>query len=338
MKMNKTTKIIVPVLAMAMGAALVGSVSSTLAWFQYSTKAQASFVGATVYEAENLEIKASVSTDQEESWKSNLTREDVKHLAGVTTNNPKKFVPITTGAFAATDSLNGVNSFYNSVEKGIAGVDTYGGRHAKEENFIQFDLYIRYKRTGASTEYLAKQLNLVDLTITDAANTDNGQLDLYKAVRVQFSTGSATTDTNMLFASNKDSGAGETITTDTYGQLDLDGEDGPDTALVYDWQTSATPIIYGEENSTQVAYNADYRGTAQSPVAFSKTLGNLTTDSANPFKVTVTIWIEGWQKLGYKHGSTAPEALESASASWDKDVYAGKDFMVGMRFQADDIA
>ena len=50
-------KIIIPVAALAMGVALVGSVSSTLAWYQYSTKAQAAFIGTSIGESENLEIK-----------------------------------------------------------------------------------------------------------------------------------------------------------------------------------------------------------------------------------------------------------------------------------------
>ena len=42
MKMNK---IIIPAAMLAVGVALVGSISSTLAWYQYSTKAQAAFIG-----------------------------------------------------------------------------------------------------------------------------------------------------------------------------------------------------------------------------------------------------------------------------------------------------
>ena len=337
MKMNKTTKIIVPVLAMAMGAALVGSVSSTLAWFQYSTKAQASFVGATVYEAENLEVKASVSTDTDQVWKSNLTRSDVSHLAGISQPSDKKFVPITTSAFGLNSHLSGSESFYNSVEKGVAGLDTYGGRHAKEENYLQFDLTFRYKRTGDSEPtYLAKQLSLVDLTITDSANANAGELDLYKAVRVQFSTGSAENQ-NILFASDHAATTQEQIVTDTYGQLDLDGEVGPDTALVYDWQSAGSAITYGVSGSQQTAYNAAYRGTQENPVPFKKSIGNI-PNTTTGLTVTVTIWIEGWQKLGYKQGDTSMEALSTPSAAWNSTIYAGKSFMVGMRFQADDIA
>ena len=54
MKMNK---IIIPAAMLAVGVALVGSVSSTLAWYQYSTKAQAAFIGTSIGQSENLEIK-----------------------------------------------------------------------------------------------------------------------------------------------------------------------------------------------------------------------------------------------------------------------------------------
>ena len=41
-------KIIIPAAMLAVGVALVGSISSTLAWYQYSTKAQAAFIGTSI--------------------------------------------------------------------------------------------------------------------------------------------------------------------------------------------------------------------------------------------------------------------------------------------------
>ena len=60
---------------LAVGVALVGSVSSTLAWYQYSTKAQAAYIGTSVGKSENLEIKKVDGT-----WVSSLLASDIQDL------------------------------------------------------------------------------------------------------------------------------------------------------------------------------------------------------------------------------------------------------------------
>ena len=85
-------KIIIPAAALAMGIALVGSVSSTLAWYQYSTKAQAAFIGTSVGQSENLEIQKA-----DEKWTSNLTNAEVNALAGINESYPN-LLPVTPGA------------------------------------------------------------------------------------------------------------------------------------------------------------------------------------------------------------------------------------------------
>ena len=199
------------------------------------------------------------------------------------------------------------------------------------------DLTFRYKRTGDSEPtYLAKQLSLVDLTITDSANANAGELDLYKAVRVQFSTGSAENQ-NILFASDHAATTQEQIVTDTYGQLDLDGDNNLDTALVYDWQSPGSAITYGVSGSQQTACNAAYRGTQENPVPFKKSIGNI-PNTTTGLTVTVTIWIEGWQMhSGVPTGNKDTSSEAPSSAIWDPAVYNNFKFNVGMRFQAEDI-
>ena len=317
MKMNK---IIIPAAMLAVGVALVGSISSTLAWYQYSTKAQAAYIGTSAGASENLQIKKKDGT-----WASNLTSTDIAAL--METNVGSELTPITpattgNGNLSATAALPG--SFYNSVETGVAVAETYGGRTASNKNYVQFTLNIRYLETNYSNPsspytYANKALKLVDLTIVDESTNE----DLYKAVRVHFSTSAS----NNLFM--RDSTNGETVETATYGKLDTDNDHAYDKGWVYEWDTSAEEIIYGQNNSIQTAYNANYSA------GLNHQIGVIPGSIEEGLAVTVTIWLEGWQKLS---GVPANNIEDSSSAMWKPDIYANKTFKVGMRFQAEDIA
>lgn len=315
MKMNK---IIIPAAMLAVGVALVGSISSTLAWYQYSTKAQAAYIGTSAGTSENLQIKKKDGT-----WASNLTSTDIAAL--MEANVGSELTPITpaaTGSLSETAALPA--SFYNSVETGVAGAETYGGRTATNKNYVQFTLNIRYLKTnysntGSPYTYANKALKLVDLTIVD----DSTNEDLYKAVRVHFST----SDGNSLFM--RDSSDTEKVETATYGKLDTDNDHVYDKGWVYEWDTSAEEIIYGQNNSIQTAYNANYSA------GLNRQIGVLPGSVEDGLAVTVTIWLEGWQKLS---GVPTGNIEDNSSAMWNPTIYANKTFKVGMRFQAEDIA
>ena len=318
MKMNK---IIIPAAALAMGVALVGSVSSTLAWYQYSTKAQAAYVGTSVGQSENLEILKADGT----TWASNLLISDVDDLINLQANVGTNLSPITpavNGNLAANAALPA--NFFNSVETGVEGYGTYGNRYASKANYVEFTLNIRYRKTnyeiaqGDPNNYPSKKIKLVNLTILGPNGDGN---DLYKAVRVHFSTNT----NNSLFLN--DGSADETVNTNTYGKLDTDSKDGLDKGWVYEWE-NASEIVYGAENSVQTAYNANAIDSTSGHL-----IGSTPASDEDGLAVKVTIWLEGWQKLsGIPNGN----ADTGSSAVWDPAVYARKNFKVGMRFQAED--
>lgn len=323
-------KIIIPAAALAMGVALVGSVSSTLAWYQYSTKAQAAYIGTSVGQSENLEIKKA-----DGSWASNLSSTDVDALINLQANVGTNMSPITPAIntnLAANAALPA--NFFNSVETGVAGYDTYGNRYATKANYVEFTLNVRYKTTNykidpsVSTQdgYPTKLLKLVDLTIVDDAGAANAEKDLYKAVRVHFSTES----NKSLFASDKQSSE-QNIETNTFGKLDTDNANGLDKGWVYEWdQDSAAEIVYGANNTVQASYNANAIDHTNGHL-----IGTIPASEENGLAIKVTIWLEGWQKLSGVPAGNAEAA--STSAMWDPAVYARKHFKVGMRFQAADV-
>ena len=316
-------KIIIPVVAIAMGAALVGSVSSTLAWYQYSTKAQAAYIGTSIGETENLEIKTK-DNQGNPKWVSKADSGDVAQLVddGVGTH----ILPVSPAVAAADGNLDEDDAlpaeFYNSVETGVSGIDTYGSRRATVANYVQFTLNVRYNKDGG---YLAKKIVLNDLTITDAAGQSNAEGDLYKAVRVHISTSSK----KYLFLRDDNASANEKVATATYGKLDTDNSGDYDTEWGYEWETPAD-AIYGVDGSTQTAFNTKY-----STAFANKELGQTVASDGDGLAITVTIWIEGWQKLA---GTDSHNKDNGAAAIWDPTIYNNKQFKVGMRFQAEDIA
>lgn len=318
MKMNK---IIIPAAMLAVGVALIGSVSSTLAWYQYSTKAQAAYIGTSVGETENLEIK--VKDGEGWKWVSRADSGDINNL--LAENVGSHILPVSPAVAAADGNLDEDDAlpsqFYNSVETGVSGIDTYGSRRADVANYVQFTLNVRYNKNGG---FPAKKIMLNDLTITDAAGQSNAEGDLYKAVRVHFSTSS-----NKYLFLRDDANSNEKVATDTFGKLDTDNSGTYDTEWGYEWE-SPVDAIYGVNNSTQTALNTKFNG------AFSnKELGRTISSDGDGLAITVTIWIEGWQKLS---GTKATNKDNGNGAIWDPTIYNNKQFKVGMRFQAEDIA
>ena len=328
MKMNK---IIIPAAMLAVGVALVGSISSTLAWYQYSTKAQAAYIGTSVGQSENLEIQK-----KDTKWASNLPSSEVEKLAGADVA-PKNLIPVTPGItgdgnLAKDAALPAIANFENSIETGVEG---YGDQRGDiTTNVVQFTLKIRYKKTDSAITYQAKKLKLVDLTIMENAGSPSSKSDLYKAVRVHFSAG----ESNRLYANNGVN-TDETITTATYGNLDtgnngLDAQNNPiyDKKEGYEWEpASQQNVVYGISGSNQVAYNSSYEDNLDWEI------GTLPANSAEGLAVKVTIWLEGWQKLlGIPDGNADDRGEHPESAMWDPQTYVNAKFNVGMRFQAVD--
>lgn len=313
-------KIIIPAAMLAVGVALVGSISSTLAWYQYSTKAQAAFIGTSVGKAENLEILTANGT----TWKSNLTSTDVNALAATSGQYPN-LLPVTPGITVAKDgAIPAKTAFKEGIETGVNG---YRG-DAQAANVIQFDLKMRYKKTADEVTYEAKKLKLSDLTIMNNANNTKGA-DLYKTLRVHLSVvgGSG----NYLFANDTSLAATE-FSINTFGNLDTDNDNEYDKQIGYEWEEK-NPVIYGNDGTTETSYNASALDLENNPLE----LGQLAADE-NGTTIRVTIWIEGWHKLSGIDANNKDYGSDSHTAAvWDPTQYVGQKFNIGLRFQAEDI-
>ena len=329
--MNK--KIIVSTLALAMGAALAGSVSGTVAWFQYSTRAQAAFIGTTAHCSEALEIKANAvgATASATGFSTELTASQVASACELTGT---AIEPITYGAALAADDALTVSNFKRNPIYQHFDYDEWIA--ADNTNYYQFELNFRVKDIdGESTAtYLSKDLYLIDLDIVSLdANDALDTHDLYKAVRVHINCG----DNNLLFANNGDE-TKTTVTTALGAQMDLNNDGKVDTTEGYEWNPGSTEA-YGDDSLEQVANNTEGYSFADDsdPSDIDGTaLGTILANEKGGLKVTVTMWLEGWQELSENpDGNAATPANNTAVKLWDPEVYVGAKFAVGFRFACD---
>ena len=321
MKISKN-KIIVSTLALAMGAALAGSVSGTVAWFQYSTRAQAAFIGTSAHCSEMLEIKSLGPTAT--AYKSELLSSEVKNMDGYGTD----LQPISSGDMALDAALTPANFYKNPIYQ-INDSSVWGA--ATNANFVQLQFYVRLRDVNSSDGWMEDHnLYLKDLSIVslNAAGTEvDNSNDLYKAIRVHVAAG----DYHKTFAANGvDSAA--TIITNTHGNLDLNGDGNLDTTARYEWNAAGSLIDYGT-SGTQTVNNASKSGMfaddETDPTSIDAgtagLIGEIPND-ANGLLVTVTMWIEGWTTLSDGVGESTNAAV------WEPATYIGKKFGVGFRF------
>ena len=85
MKINKI-KFVVTTLGVCSAIAMIGSVSSTIAWYQFSTRTSAAFLGASAGTSGNLKLRIKGTN----SWLNDLTYHDIDdYLKSINKQVPK---------------------------------------------------------------------------------------------------------------------------------------------------------------------------------------------------------------------------------------------------------
>lgn len=314
MKTNNK-KLIVGALGLLAGAGLVGSLSGSVAWYQYSTRATMSYMGTSVHCTEALQISLDGT-----NWYSDLTSAQIIAAAG--THTGMKLQPVTEGAARAKDLATAPGSFKGNPIYQYFNYSTWTA--ADNAAYLQYDVYLRVKDiNGATPEtFLEKDVYLADLTVAANAKSLDGYAnagvqaaDFAKGLRFHITNGT----TGNLITTHTDD-----VTTTLGGYLDLNNDTANDKSTGYEWdETVATK--YGDDTLTQVAgklSSFDVDDSIADFVITDKTaLGQTNTKGNNQaLKFTVTIWLEGWAELG-----------SPAKSVWDVSKYI-HDFQVGMRF------
>ena len=293
MKTNNTKKIVVSVLALAMGAGLAGSISGSVAWYQYSTRAAASIAGTSAGTTRNL-LVSKTGTD---GWAQYVSYD-------ATTFKPAS-VYYDEGNLVFVE-----HPVYQYEELPAAQGTGYKAEYT-------FYFKCMDNNGGGEAQVADKDIYLSYFAIRNTS-TGAGAKDITPAVRV-FIDG-----TNDFLISA--SGA-ETVTN---GSLDLNNNTHPDTEGFDTLDSGVTPINYKNKATIGLSYqpvapakavvNTDnaYEFASNDTDALSKKVLTKTKASGASDAVTVTIWIEGWQQLG-------------GSSLWDA-TWISQNFAVDMQF------
>jgi hypothetical protein len=299
-----------------MGLSLVGAITGVVAWYQYSTRATASFIGTSVANTGLLQIGKKTGTNTY-TW--------YRDLSGATlteTTNGNKLTPVTFGAIA-DGTIPG--TAYMQPEAGTKRGDTdaYANwKHAKAgEEYLQFEVYLQAKKvannaTTGADELVEVPVYLSDITLADVTS---GKL-ASEALRVHIAVDGETTSTFLISKTSQ-------TQLPLYGNLDLDGDGEKDVVGGYQWEEGRNALLeYGKNGDTQTT-----KGISELVVARDESgnitgtdLANkkiLTTKSTGPTKLTITIWLEGWH---FYSGSN--------TAIWDGTKTANTNVNVGLTF------
>ena len=269
MKLNKN-KIIVSALALVIGTSLAGSVTGTLAWYQYSTRANVSFIGESSGISGNLQMRFASESDDNTAWRTRITwQEMAAELVANNHNYAKKMVPMTYGKMGRDEALPAkayVQPRY--LETAMAN-----WAEAEEQNYAQFELQLRFnERDGVKegeqgqekdAKNIERKVYLSKLLIQEDANNGDKD-DLSDAIRVHVSSTYKEMDrvtdpdhpvlkaaeTKNRLISNK---GGATL---TEGKLDLDNDGQPDQdypagdefGFGYQYDNQNQPILDDQNN------------------------------------------------------------------------------------------
>lgn len=262
MIINKT-KFVVASLVICSTFALVGSISSTIAWYQYSTRVSTVYLGTSAGSQGNLKLRIK-GTDK---WLSDLTYKDIADYLAAN-NKGQKITPITSGPLNGEDALpvdeNGNYTFYKNPKENLTERVSYSDWLLGDDSMyvsIPFELsYIVDNGNGDS--FLEKDVYISDLLIQEdwknKQDVNNQKKDLSSAIRVHISSyqsnDQANTTFNRLISKN-----GGTILTEGY--LDLDGNGNLDEYL-----TGAPGANYGfgDEDNIERHYIAYGEGQQSS--------------------------------------------------------------------------
>lgn len=317
----KKNRLIVPALTLLAGLTLAGSISGTIAWYQYSTRANGAYLGMSGGTTGNLQLRLDGG-----EWLTRLTKNDIaSYLAA--NNLGQKVQPITSGDMDKDDALPA--DFYRNP---IAGKGEYSKwQKADESNYVSLPLELRFvERNGSGENNVAKDVYLSDLYI--AADDANGTVkkDLSDAIRFHVASDDGVNQINRLISKNGGSIA-------VNGKLDLDGDGELDQAYTgnkygFGDGNQLVDVVYGEGN--QVAYAAKVEDgllvkTNEDDLDLdelelngaSKSIGKTLASSSEYLKVNITIWVEGWQEF-------------ANSPIWDAD-YIDSQFDIGFEFATD---
>ena len=182
MKTYNAKKVVVSVLALAMGAGIAGSISGSIAWYQYSTRTTAQLQGVSAGTTRNLQLRIKKNgLGAEEGWLQDLSVEDLNTYLGIDSTDDEKpdvlkLNPVTnqTTGNAKDAALTGFKGHpvyqYPTLPD---AAQTIGEGEEKVWNYVTIPLQFRLvDNNGSGDKLVAKNVYLVDANFNDLRTGD----------------------------------------------------------------------------------------------------------------------------------------------------------------------
>ena len=277
MKTYNAKKVVVSVLALAMGAGIAGSISGSIAWYQYSTRVSAVISGASAGTVRELQV--SKTADGQYSQHVSFDNQTFKPTSvSVGNNNALTFYR---------------HPVYKTANLGVLN-DTAG-------YVADYTFYFKCVDNDSGTEtQKAKDVYLTSIAIVDKSVSPD-TLNIAPAIRVavngellSINGGTTTTHGNLNLNGNKDNQSQDIMDRDGYDTNDVEGE-----LVDYINGTSQSYTTTKVANSVTVVDSSDpYAFATKDHTELStKKLTSTKTEGASD-AVTIKVWLEGWEVLG----------------------------------------
>ena len=346
MKVNK--KVLIPVLSTAMGLSTIGGIAGAVAWYQYNSKLTASFVGASVADTGILQIGYKESPTSDISWgRDFFAGGDAAKLVPVTFGTLKSDGTLSEKAYAYPQSGCGegyVGHDYTENDKVDHKID--GWIEAEEgKQYYQFEIYLQAYQTVSSKKegykLVERDVYLSDFILKSVEQEKEAE----EALRVHIDVEG---QEKLLLSKNAHNGTSKLA---LFDKLDLDrnGENDQyhkslfnDSLRAYgvDDQGNAIhadgeEIIYGEKDKYQETKSLpDFKKSRDADGKMSEELDKrilrTRTDEDNPVKLTITVWLEGWELLNTGELDTNDDPIKSNI--WNPYYSAGTEVQLGLQF------
>ena len=329
--MNK--KLIVPFLSTIIGLSIAGGLGGAFAWYQFNSQVMTAFIGQSVADTGLLQIGYSATGNQEDAqWGRNYVIPNTNDL-----------VPVTFGQLGDNNVLPSTAYGYPEAG-GQSGSDYTKGWQVVENKhgYYQYSIYLRALVTdpaaqavpadqiAAGYKLAKKDVYLSDIVLQGLGDNAQGTL-ITNAIRVHIDVNGGK---KMLIAN-------KTVTNlPLFGKLDLDGDGYNDKYDVMPWDENYNnELTYGISGQYQSALAAaDVKKSPDTNGLYPEhdddnpdpKLICTTSDGVNMTKITITVWLEGWQVLKNNTDN------DNLSATWNPVMNAGdeKEIHVGLVFDA----
>jgi len=344
MKINK--KVLIPIFTTAMGLSAIGGVAGAVAWYQYNSRVSASFVGASVADTGILQIGHKESPDSEISWGRDF-------FAG---GDAAKLVPVTFGAVNPDGTLPEKAYAYpqSGCGEGYVGHDYIenekvdhkieGWVEAEEgKQYYQFEVYLEAYQTDSSKKegykLVERDVYLSDLILKSVEDDKEAE----EALRVHIDVEG---QEKIIYSKNAHD---ENNKLALFGGLDLDRNGHNDQyhkSLFNDSlraygvndqgeaiHSENEEVIYGEKDQYQVTKSLEaVKKAREDDGKMSEELDKriLRTRSDKPVKLTITVWLEGWEVLNTGELDDNDDPIKSNI--WNPHYSAGTEVQLGLQF------